>query len=115
MPRTTRAIDSLRAQEHKTREALAAQQRALASVQAKMRAEQRRLDQARWQQLGQLADAAGLGELPLAVLPAAFRMLAALAAHPTLMEHWQQATPTTTGEALVEAVLSILAGTAEGA
>jgi hypothetical protein len=111
MPRKTRSIDSLRAQEHKARAALAAQQRALAAVQAKVRAEQQRVNAARWQQLGKLADEAGLGELPVAILPMAFRMLAALAAHPALVERWQQATLTTTGEELVDAVLSVLAGT----
>jgi hypothetical protein len=59
MARTTRSIDSLKAQEHKAREALAA-------GQTHVRAAQRCLDQARWQQRGQRAGAAGLGALPVA-------------------------------------------------
>jgi hypothetical protein len=88
MPRQV-PIDQLQAKEQAAKAALEVQRKALKAAQAKRKAAEHKLLQARWQEIGRLADQAGLGTLDLDVLPAAFADLAMLAHNPDHVQRWR--------------------------
>ena len=88
MPRQVH-IDQLKAKEAAAKTALEVQRKALKAAQAKRKAAEHKLLQARWRDMGRLADQAGLGTLDLDVLPAAFADLATLAQNPDHVQRWR--------------------------
>jgi hypothetical protein len=103
MPRQV-PIDQLKAKEQAAKAALEAQRKALKAAQAKRKAAEHKLLQARWREIGRLADQAGLGTLDLDVLPAAFAYLATLAQDPDHVKHWRNDTSAHCGTRLQSAL-----------
>jgi hypothetical protein len=88
MPRQVH-IDQLKAKEQAAKAALEVQRKALKAAQAQRKAAEHKLLQARWCEMGRLADQAGLGKLDLEVLPAAFAYLATVAQNPGQVACWR--------------------------
>jgi hypothetical protein len=88
MPRRVQ-LDQLKAKEQAAKAALEVQRKALKAAQAQRKAAEHKLLQARWREIGRLADQAGLGTLDLEVLPAAFAYLATVAQNPGQVECWR--------------------------
>ena len=103
MPRRVQ-LDQLKAKEAAAKTALEVQRKALKAAQAQRKAAEHKLLQARWREIGRLADQAGLGTLDLEVLPAAFAYLATLAQDPDRVKHWRNDTAAHCGTRLPSAL-----------